>query len=75
MLKCMAKFIDTIDQCEGQGLEASDMVKCVMEGFVNFGYCVEEGLPNPSGMDEELATYGPCTQKCTRAFNDTMINH
>ena len=24
---------------------------------------------------EEPTTYGPCTQNCTRAFNDTMVNH
>jgi len=70
----MAKFIDTIDVCEGQGLEAADMAKCVMEGFVNFGYCVEEGLPELSEMDEP-EMYGPCTQKCWIAYNDTLINH
>jgi len=71
----MEKFFDAADQCEAQGLEGNEMAKCFLEGFVNMGFCIEEELPEPSEMDEEVATYGPCTQNCTRSFNDTLVNH
>jgi len=71
-----------VNHCE-KLTDPKEFAKCFYKATGTWALCLEACAPNntmdyevePSEMNDQLVTYGPCTQKCTRAFNDTMVNH